>query len=170
VLVPDVYLTGELRPENHPAGLPKVEFYAGYNRTTIANRAHDILTAIAALRKSAGADAVNLVGLEGAGPWCLLARPLAGDSVARLAADAASFDFEQVQSIHQEGYLPGSLKFGGLWSLASVAAPAELWVWNPAGGQRPQILVDAYTAAGTPASLRLDPQPQPQDIAGWIAR
>lgn len=170
VLVPDVHLTGELRPAAMPTSLPKVEFYAGYNRTTIANRAHDILTAVACLKTKTNAASVHLIGLENAGPWCLLARSLAGDSVIRLAADAAGFDFDKVQSIHDENYLPGSLKFGGLWGLAAVGAPGQLMMWNTGRDQTPAALLSAYSAANAADKLRVETKAAAEQIIGWIGR
>ena len=67
--------------------LPVNEGYAGftfgYNRPLLANRIHDILTAVACARAHEKTKKVDLVGFDSAGPWVLLARPLCGDAVAR---------------------------------------------------------------------------------------
>ena len=169
VLVPDVYLTGELRPAAAPANAPNVQFYAGYNRTPIANRAHDILTAVACLKARTHLAGVSLVGLDDAGPWCLLARSIAGDAVARLAADADGFDFEKVQSVNDENYLPGSLKFSGLWGLATVGAPGEMMVWNSAR-EMPAVLRSAYSAVNAGGKLRMEAKAEAADVVGWITK
>ena len=64
---------------------PAITF--GYNRPLLANRVHDILTAVAMAKRHEKTKTVHLVGLDKAGPWVLLARGLCGDAVARTAAD-----------------------------------------------------------------------------------
>ena len=113
----------------------------GYNRSLLAQRVHDILTAVAFAKKLNGSDVLgtqgtktlHLVGFEKAGPWVLLARALCGDAVARTAADGNEFRFEKVRSVNDEMMLPGALKYGGLYALAALAAPGELYVPNHHG-------------------------------------
>src|SRR5207237_1063967 len=95
--------------------LPVNEGYAGftfgYNRPLLANRVHDILTAVACARSHEKTKKVDLVGFDAAGPWVLLARPLCGDTVARTAADVNGFRFDKVRRVADEMMLPGVLKY-----------------------------------------------------------
>jgi hypothetical protein len=134
ILVVDVFETGELKGDKlmpidgHYAG-----FTFGYNRPLVANRVHDILTAVAFAASHEKTKKVHLVGFEAAGPWVMLARGLCGDKVARTAADVNSFRYEKVRRVTDEMMLPGALKYGGLGALVSLAAPGELLLHNNRG-------------------------------------
>jgi len=140
--------------------VPKVDLnYAGYtfgyNRTILANRVHDILTAVAAVRKSKGVKRVHLVGFRQAGPWVVLARALCGKAVSRTAADLNQFRFEEVWKPTDENLLPGVLKYGDLPAFAALCAPGELYLFNqrrykrpPADAWRETWAEAAYKAAG----------------------
>ena len=141
----------------------KVEFFAGYNRTVLANRVHDILTDIAAARKVT--DQVNVVGLEGAGAWVMLASALAGDEVKRTAADVGGFEFGSVKDRGDVNFLPGALRYGGLYNLAALGAPGEMLVIN-AGESDTSALTAAYTAAGASTKLRVEKGKI--DVVEWL--
>ncbi len=49
-------------------------FTFGYNRSLLANRVHDILTAVAFVKGHEKTKTVDLLGIDKAGPWVLLAR------------------------------------------------------------------------------------------------
>ena len=85
-----------------------------------AERASDVLTAIAFARKLGGNN-ITLAGRGKAGAWVLAARALAGDIVARTAMDLGGFDFDQVRETTDEALLPGAVKYGGVRGLASLA-------------------------------------------------
>jgi dienelactone hydrolase len=128
VLAPDVFLTSEYHQPGRPTAAPdpRTAFFACFNRTLLAQRVHDILTAVAYLRGRRDVTAVSLVGLKEAGPWCLLARGLCGPAVARTAVEVGGFRFEDVKDVEDPKYLPGALRYGGLPTLAALAAPGEL--------------------------------------------
>src|SRR5262249_16205109 len=66
----------------------KIKFFTTYNRTDTANRAQDILTAIAYLKRQTAR--VSVIGLGEAGLWALLARGIA-PALDRMVIDAAQF-------------------------------------------------------------------------------
>lgn len=170
VLSPDVFQTGELRrasPATAPATAPAVEFFAGYNRTPLANRVHDILTTIAYARTRPGIKQVNLIGLGRAGVWCLLARSLAADALTRTAADADHFDFAQIQHDTDDEYLPCALRYGGLWPLAGIAAPSDLLI---AHAPSPDWLRSTYRAAGAEQKLRTVDAMPTEVLLEWITQ
>jgi dienelactone hydrolase len=156
ILAVDVFNTGELTSGNPlPAVNAQFAGYTfGYNRPLLAQRAHDILTAIAFARTHEKTKVVHLVGFEKAGPWVLLARAAAGDTVARTAADADSFRFEKVRTVSDEMMLPGGLKYAGLYALAALAAPHELYVHHYSGTGSGHWLKAVYAAAGAPTQLQ----------------
>lgn len=142
----------------------------GYNRPLLAERVHDILTAVA-FAQGKGAKQIHLVGQDSAGPWAVLARGLCGNAVERTAADLGQFRFEKVSSMDDEMMLPGALKYGGLLALAALAAPHELYLHNAAGTGSPQILDAAYQAAGSAKNLhRLDAKASADAVIAWLLR
>jgi hypothetical protein len=150
VMVPDVFGIGELKGAAKPKS---VEFFAGYNRTTLANRVHDILTAV---KSGTPGKPVNLVGVGEAGAWCLLARALAGDAIEHAVIDAGACELASVHSDKDANYLPHALRNGGMWPLAALGAPAKLVLHHVPGDEVPAWLKAAYTAAGSPQNLRVE--------------
>ena len=77
VLVPDVFLTGESGAIGARIRVKNDDTYfgynTGYNRSVFAERASDVLTAIAFARQLGGRD-VALAGRGRAGAWALAAR------------------------------------------------------------------------------------------------
>jgi dienelactone hydrolase len=143
----DVYLTGEFADSRAtPVNLKYAGYTFGYNRPVLANRVHDILTAVAQARLLNGGKTVHLAGFGKAGPWVVLARALCGDTVSRTVADCDRFAFEDVRTTGDEMMLPGALKYGGLPGLAALCAPGELSLYNEAASSKP-TLKDAYQAA-----------------------
>jgi dienelactone hydrolase len=176
VLVPDVFLTGafvgarrvplEKQPNPGFAG-----YNYGYNRTLLANRVHDILTAVAYARSLPGVKRVHLVGFGKAGPWVVLARALCGDAVDRTAADLNGFRFEQVKSTDDEMMQPGALKYGGLPVLAALCAPHELYLHNTQGTGGDRWVQSAYQLEGNPERLRrTEAKSSPEEVVNWMLR
>ncbi len=172
ILAVDVFGTGDLsldkpRPvDSHYAG-----FTFGYNRTLLAERIHDILTAVAFAKNHDMVKTVHLVGFEKAGPWALLARGLCGDAVSRTAADGNDFRFDQVRTTTDEMMLPGAVKYGGLPALAALAAPGELYVHNHRGNGPGQWLKAVYAAAGAKDKLQESSEKGMEEkVVEWLLR
>jgi dienelactone hydrolase len=142
----------------------------GYNRPLLAERVHDILTAVQ-FTKEAGAKEIYLVGEGSAGPWVVLARGLCGDAVARTAADMNQFRFEKILSIEDDMMLPGGIKYGGLMTLAGLIAPHELYLHNCDGTGSPRFLEAAYQASGGSKNLqRSDKKADADAVISWLLR
>jgi hypothetical protein len=168
ILAIDCLRTGE---QSEPMSVDKryAGFTFAYNRPLVAERVRDILTAVAFAKNMIKAKAVHLVGHEQAGPWVVLARALAGDAVARTAADMNQFRFENILSSQDEMMLPGALKYGGMPALSALCAPGELYVHNDAGNA--DWLQTAYRTAGAADRLRhSDKKASAVDIATWLMR
>lgn len=156
LLAIDAYGTGELQLEKPLAVNEGFAGYTfGYNRPLLAQRIHDILTAVAYARSHDQTKTVHLAGIKEAGPWVLLARALCGDTVSRTAADADGFRFEKVTKTSDEMMLPGALKYGGLEALAALAAPGELLVSQPSEAGVEKWLKPVYKAAGASDNLQV---------------
>ncbi len=156
VLGVDVLLTGRARP-GAAASLPVDAgrhaafpgYTWGYNRTLIAERVHDALTAIAFARGLEGVKRVHLAALGRAGPWAILARALAGESVDRTLVEW-SWDFAALESLDDGDFLPGALRYGDLETWAGLCAPGELFLIS---GRVPAVTAATYAAAGEPSAL-----------------
>ena len=157
VLVPDVFLTGESGAIGSRIRVKNDDTYfgynTGYNRSVFAERASDVLTAIAFGRQLGGRN-VALVGRGRAGAWALAARALAGDVVTRTAVDLGGFDFDQVRETTDEALLPGAVKYGGVRGLASLATTGRTTIAGaPAAPVAPWLPLPAsVTLSATPAS------------------
>jgi dienelactone hydrolase len=172
VLAPDVFLTGEFEgAKPPPVDATYAGFTFGYNRTALANRVHDILTAVGCARGLGGVTTVHLVGFEKAGPWVVLARALCGDAVARTAADANGFRFDRIRDTADEMMLPGALKYGGLPAFAALCAPGELLLHNTRDTGVDGVVNEAYRAANAEGRLRLLPDRMVTErLLDWLLR
>ena len=145
-------------------------FTFGYNRPLVSDRVHDVLTAVAFAQKQ-GAKVIHLVGHGEAGPWVALARGLCANSVARTAADMNQFRFEKIVSIEDDMMLPGALKYGGLMTLAGLAAPHELYLHNTDGTGSSRYLEAAYQMSGGAKNLqRIPGKVDPETVVDWLLR
>jgi dienelactone hydrolase len=170
ILAPDVYMTGEFAGAM-PVAVDKnyAGFTFGYNRSRLANRVRDVLTAIVAA-KGLGEDTVHLIGFESAGPWVVLARALSGEAVSRTAADLNQFRFENVHSNDDEMMLPGALKYGGLPAFAALCAPGDLLLRHSKGTGAKEWLPAAYHAAGCENVVQHTQSSTDDAVVRWLLR
>lgn len=134
----DLFLTGEFAQPGKSATLPSVnKKYAGYtfayNRPVIANRVHDVLTAVTGLRKIDAIQKIALVGTGEAGPCVVLAAALLGDQVSTVLADAQELSYRKIPAAADAVFLPGALKYGGLGGLAALVSPTKFSLFGTAG-------------------------------------
>jgi dienelactone hydrolase len=172
ILAPDVFLTGEFGDAKAQAVNAEYAGYTfGYNRPVLANRVHDLLTAVAYARGLPGVRRVDLVGSGKAGPWVLLARALCGDAVARTVANVDGFRFDSVRTTADEMMLPGALKYGGLPAFTALCCPGELYLHNVRDSGVAPFATDAYRAGGVSDRLHvLADAVTPEQLAGWLRR
>ncbi len=164
LLVPDVLLTGESRtgetaPEEGNASLPVdpgrhkrfCGYTYGYNRTLMAERVHDVLTAVGYARAQAATRSVSLLGANEGGLWAILAKGLAGDGVDGVLAEMPDFEFGDLDDVNDPRFLPGGIKYGGWGGFAAASAPDRLILVGDR--EIPNILPRAYSAAGVSDQL-----------------
>jgi dienelactone hydrolase len=157
--------------KTYPVNKTFAGYTFGYNRPLAAERVHDILTAVASLKGRKGVKSIDLVGFGKAGPWVALASGLCGDAVRRTAADLNGFRFESVKDMNDEMMLPGGLKYGGLLTLASLAVPHEMLLYNTKGCGPGTFLTAAYEAAGQSKNLqRREEAMEPGAVVDWLLR
>jgi hypothetical protein len=107
----------------------KIKFFTTYNRTDVANRAQDILTAIAYLKGRNPKARLNVVGLGEAGLWALLARGVA-PAIDRMVVDAAQFDSSSDEAFIKIAAVPGIRRAGDFTTAVTIAPLTPLLVHN----------------------------------------
>jgi dienelactone hydrolase len=164
VLAVDVLGIGE----HGPAPEAGKGFLTTYNRTLLAERVQDVLTALVWLRSRPGIHQVNLVGDGAMGPVCLLARAMDA-GVAQAAIDADGFEYALERDEPAEMRLPGILRFGGLRAAAALAAPGALLLHHTGGALDPAWARLAYELEGHPAALRTsEGRLGAEAVAAWL--
>ncbi len=176
-LAVEVFRTGAAAKDERPTtnlkvgAYPYAGYFYGYNRALVAERVHDILTAVTYARSNDKVKSLSLVGFEKAGPWVMLARGLCGDAVTRTAADVNGFSFNTVEDFDHENMLPGALKYGGLMTLAGVIAPNELYLHNTKGAGSTAHLHAAYEVSRQAEKLHhVVGRSDPATVVNWILR
>jgi hypothetical protein len=156
----DLFLTGEFvsgpqfrSTQRVDEGFPGYTY--GYNRSLLAERVRDLLTAITAIKRHPSVTGVHLIGRGEGGVWTLLARGLAGDRVGRCVVDVGGFGFSKLTAVGDPNMLPGALRYGGLGGLAALSAPAPLVVSGTAAVPAAELapLKDVYQAVGAKLTL-----------------
>jgi dienelactone hydrolase len=105
-------------------------FTYGYNYPLFAQRVHDVLTVIAAVRDRRGDEAnIHLVGFGPAGAWAAAAAAQAGEAASGLAVDE-SFRLAAVDRLDSPHLLPGAAKYGGVEALLALAKPKSLVIFG----------------------------------------
>jgi pimeloyl-ACP methyl ester carboxylesterase len=172
ILAPDVFGVGELTPDKpQPVDKGFAGFTYGYNRSLLANRVHDVLTLLGYGCFSLRVKGVHLVGWGEMGPVAILARAIAGDKVARTAADMNQFRFENVKDTADPMMLPGAVKYGGLPAFLALCAPGEVLAHNHAGTSSGKLSKAAYDAAGAPDKLtRVNEKMDDIKVVEWLLK
>jgi len=165
VLVVDCFLTGDASGERKR----DVKFFDTYNRTDLAERVQDILTAIAYLRARPEVTRTNVIGAGDAGLWCLLACGLTG-KLGRVAADAARFDSSNDDEFVERLFCPHLRAAGDFVAAAALIAPAPLAIHNTGGGFATDGIAQVYAAAGATERLTVSrARMSAAAIAEWAA-
>jgi dienelactone hydrolase len=165
----DVFLAGDHHGAFRPTSRTDTRHLLCYNRATLVERVQDVLTSLSGLKMQPRVREIDMVGVGEAGAWCLLALPHA-PFVRRTLVDADDFDYHLGHAVSNERLLPGVLRFGGLRGLASLAAPARVWVHNTGAGFDATWMEAAYQITGANDNLKVSPGlAETTDIVAWLA-
>lgn len=169
ILAIDAMGTGELANAIKKVDEKYAGYTFGYNRPLLAERVHDILTAIACAKRLPGSKRVHLAGWESAGPWVVLARSVCGYAIEKTAADMDGFRFENIKSNDDPMMLPGALKYGGMGVFAALCAPHSLLLQNHRGTGSGQVVSSAYKTCDAEGKLMRSAERLPQDkVIDWL--
>ncbi|MEX2172861.1 MAG: acetylxylan esterase [Pirellulaceae bacterium] len=144
----------------------------GYNHALLAQRAHDVLTAIAFCKyNEQGAQEIALVALDGTGPIAAVALSQAQGAVAKAAIDTQGFRFIGVGDYLDASFLPGGAKYGDLPGFLALAAPTKLWLAGE-GSAGPPLVSGAYAAAGAANGVTFVGESSNESSAAieWLAK
>lgn len=162
LVLPDLIGQGEATPDGQPFQKARLvrEDYAGYtfgyNPPLFAQRVHDVLLAIRAVKMDPvlGTQPLVLVGLNGAGHWVAAARAQAGPLVDLAVVDTGGFRFRQVNTFENVNFFPGAAKYFDLPGILSLSAPHALWLAGETG-EGLELVRTVYRAVGAEAGLRV---------------
>ena len=166
VILADVYGIGDAVHPNL-AATQSVEFLAGYNRTILTQRVHDILTLVPWSKTLAGKRPINLFAYGSMGPACILARSLSGDMISGTAIMSNLSDPQINANGLSHLELPHSLRYGGIGPISALCAPSNLTLRASTGSE---WLKAAYDAAGAPDRLHIERDAKPEEMLRWLSR
>ena len=168
VLSIDCFGTGEyLKVEDILKREESVKFYTTYNKTILAERVQDILTAATYLNGTSKFGGISLIGRGEAGLWCLLARGLAR-GIKTTIVDLAKFNQKEDEWLSRL-YTPLILRAGGLKTSIALTAPSRLFIHNYGEGFNVDFAVKIYKILGADENLRVKAERAGEDeILEWI--
>jgi dienelactone hydrolase len=172
VLAPDLLGTGgNAFPKPFAVDKNFAGYTYGYNRTLLANRVADALLAITHARAQNKVKKVHVVGWGAFGVVAILAKALAGDAVAKTAADINKFRFEDIRDAADPMILPGAVKYGGLGAFLALCAPDEVLVHNHQGTGIGEVSRAAYEATGAANKLTRNPDKlDDAKVVEWLVK
>ena len=133
----DLLYQGEFAADGQPLKqTPRVKnpreaaaFTFGYNSAICAQRTHDLMTVISYMRgNERKSERIDLVGFGEAVPSVVLARLMAGETLAHTAIDTGGFRFGKVLEIHSPQFLPGGAKYDDVPGLLLAGGTQPLWL------------------------------------------
>lgn len=172
VVAPDGLGVGELiAAKPRAVNQTYAGFTYGYNRSLLAERVHDVLTAISFAKTMLKAKTIRLVGWDDFGVVAVLAKAAAGDAVAKLAADMGQFRFENITKTDDPMMLPGAVKYGGMGAFLAMCSPTETLAHNHKGTASGKVSKAAFDAAGAGDKLtRADAKWDAATVIGWLLK
>jgi len=137
----------------------------GYNPTVFTQRVHDVLTVLSFVKHhELQPRRIDLVGLNGAGPWAAGASAQATDTINAAAIDTQGFRFGGVRDLHSPDFVPGGAKYGDLPGLLSVASFDKLWLAGE-GDHLPSVIAAAHARAN---AVEVATQASPEAAVTWL--
>ena len=159
----DAFNTGSARAERDTSS----PFFTTYNRTDDANRVQDILTALSFLKRE-GVARLNLVGLDEAGLWCLLARGLSPE-LEQTAVDAAQFPSGEDQAYLDRLYIPLLRRAGDFRTALTLAPTSRLLIHNTGTGFETEWAREAYRLGAAEDRLRVERgRLSQEELVSWL--
>lgn len=126
----DVYGVGEFElQQQNMKREAQVQNFTTFNIQDLTLRIHDIVTGLRFLKQT-GYVHIQLVGLDRAGLWCLMAAGLAPELVESVTIDVNKFDNSDDHSFLEHFNIAGIRKAGDFSTAAALLAPKKLILHN----------------------------------------
>lgn len=143
-------------------------FFTTYNRTDVALRVQDILTAAAWLDMEFSSLRLSLVGTGEAGLWTLLARALA-PNIDRALIDIDGFKASLDEEFVRRLPIPGIRRAGDFVTAVAIAPFSRLAIHNTGGNFPTHRIQDLYGNFGKPDDLDFKPTRLTNaEIIAWL--
>jgi dienelactone hydrolase len=147
----------------------KIKFFTTYNRTDAANRAQDILTAMAYLKGQYPGARLSVVGLGQAGLWALLARGIA-PAIDKMAVDAAEFDSAGDEAFTKSLAIPGIRRAGDFTTAVAIAPLTPLLIHNTGDKFKTEKIEAIYKAFGKAGNFKSQStRLNASELAAWLS-
>ena len=144
------------------------KFFTTYNRTPTSLRIQDILTGLAYLKNRKDVSAVNLVGLEEAGLWCLLARSLA-PKLNTTVVDVAQFPNHSDQAYLNKLFIPLIRRAGDFRTAVTLSPTSRLLIHNTGNKFDTSWIKHLYKITDSESELQVEmDRLSLSDMASWI--
>ena len=162
----DLLYQGEFLGDSAPQNLARTAdsrrdlaaYTYGYNPTLFAHRTSDLLTLLDCLSEWEGKSRrIHVIGLQGAAPWVIAARAVAGDRIATALVDTESFRFAELSTWKDQNFLPGAVKYGDLPAMIAMSAPHPLFVTGES--EVPPLVNSAYALSDGTENLHVVEDP-----------
>jgi dienelactone hydrolase len=164
----DVFLTGEHHSPQERTKRPEITFQDTFMPTDTAYRVQDVITALAYLRSRPDiTGSVDVVGLEGAGIWCLFAAAL-DTQVRRTLVDANQFPSQDDAAWAEKYYVPAIRSIGDVATAGFLIAPRALWTTNTGAAFDTTGIRKAYETAQSDAFRTSSKAASVRDAVMWL--
>ncbi len=144
--------------EPQPEAPANIKFLTTYNRTTVARRVQDVLTALAFSHQQAKGKPVSLVAVGEAGLWALLARGLA-PPLHRSIIDVNGFANNDDAAFVAKLPIPGLRRAGDFMTAAALAGTTPLTLFNTGAAFDASAISNLYRAANQTTALHVERKP-----------
>lgn len=150
VLAIDVFKVGE---HQLPATLKMrdedIPHFTTFNKTDLQERIQDIATAVHFLNKK---YKVNLIGMDKAGAWALLAAAVTPHLHA-VVIDGAHLDIQNDELLVKYYFVPGLERVGGFLTAAALLSPTALYYYNASENFPAEKIKAVYQLSGKPDNV-----------------
>ncbi len=150
----------------------KYRYFTTYNRTDVANKVQDILTALAYLQGKSSNLSVVALGQNGSlafGSLALLARGLA-PKIDRMIIDAAQLDSANDQEFLARLPIPGIRRAGDFATAVALAPLTPLLIHNTGGKFQTERISEIYQRLGKAENFKTSSTPlSTKDLLNWLS-
>ncbi len=169
ILLIDCFATGEyLNLEGVRGRGRNIKFFTTYNRTDVAERVQDIITAAYYLIGTVPSGTVDVVGVGEAGLWSLLAGGFL-DRHGSIVIDMNGFNPDDDMDWTCRLFIPLLRRAGGLSAAAALIAPSRLFIHNTQGLLSVEVPRRVYEAFNAASNLRIEEEEADvNEILKWI--